>query len=547
MRFHLFALLAVCTAGAASWRSSLYPENWRPPGPENAFVTDAFLQDFSYAGYRRGEAPLPVVAGPLHDVVARHGADPTGVRDSTAAIQQALDDAGAAGGGVVYLPPGTYRVSPKSDGDSPLVINRSGVVLRGAGAGKTFLLNTSYRMRSKEIIRVRPAAVEEGDPVALTADLPGPTRRIPVADAAAFAPGDMVRLEWSFTPGWIAEHRQQEYWNESARPRPAQYIREVVATDPAAGWIEVDVPTRYALRVRDQANVRKLTGLLTQVGVEHLSLGNIQHPGTSWREEDFSRPGAPAHDVHGSYLMRVAHVVDGWVVGVHSFRPEGNTSTAHLLANGIHIGRCYRVTVRDCFLQRPQYGGAGGNGYLYHVSVSNECLLADNIAEFSRHGFVISFPGTSGNVFHRCEDRATGRATGHDGEYATSGSGSDNHMHFSHSNLWDQCRAHDSFWTASHRQRSGTVPHGLSSAQAVYWNTTGTGTRGGPVVRSEQAGYGYVIGTAGERAEAANPTRGNTEPADLVEGVGRGATLEPQSLYLDQLSRRLRSAAEAQN
>lgn len=540
--------LATGCASASGWRSALYPEDWQPPGPETSFYTEAFLQDFSYAGYRRGEVAIPDILGPVHNVVIDYGADPTGATDSTAAIQAAIDAAGAAGGGVVFLPAGGYRVAPPEDRSAALLINRPNVVLRGAGVGQTFILNTSYQMRRREVIRLSPGAVVQGPPVAITAHLTGPTRRIPVADAAAFAPGDLVRIEWSFTTEWIAEHGQQEFWNEERHPSPARYLREVTRVDPGEGWIEVDVPTRYSINPRDGANVRKIDGMLSQVGVEFLSLGNVQHPGTSWVEQDYATPGTAPYDVHGAYLLRLFDVYDAWVRSVHSFQYSGNTSTAHLLSSGILLSRCFRVTVSDCRFERAQFGGAGGNGYLYHVSNSYECLLADNVAAFSRHGFVVSFAGTSGNVFLRCEDRDTARATGDTGEYTTRGSGSDNHMHFSHSNLWDQCHAHDSFWTASHRQRSGTVPHGLSSAKSVYWNTTGSGTRGGPLVRSEQARYGYVIGTSGERHDAVNPTRGNTntEPADILEGIGRGDTLQPRSLYLDQLARRLRGPVVGQ-
>mgnify|MGYP001190137024 CR=1 FL=1 len=43
--------------------------------------------------------------------VSDYGADPTGVGDSTRAIQDALDDCYAASGGTVWLPAGTYRVT----------------------------------------------------------------------------------------------------------------------------------------------------------------------------------------------------------------------------------------------------------------------------------------------------------------------------------------------------------------------------------------------------------------------------------------------------
>ena len=88
-----FSTLAV---GEETWRSGLYPEDWQPP-QEVDFLRDAFLQDWSYAGYHRGERPIPDVPGPLFPV---HGADPTGREDATAAIQSALDAAVAAAYGV---------------------------------------------------------------------------------------------------------------------------------------------------------------------------------------------------------------------------------------------------------------------------------------------------------------------------------------------------------------------------------------------------------------------------------------------------------------
>jgi len=167
--------------------------------------------------------------------------------------------------------------------------------------------------------------------------------------------------------------------------------------------------------------------------------------------------------------------------------------------------------------------------------------VANCVAEFSRHGFVVSHSGSTGNVFLRCEDRTTGRAIGSgNGGYSTGGGdGSDNHMHFSHSNLWDQCRAVNSFYEAIFRTSGG---HGLSTAHSVYWNISGLGTTfPDKLVATEQGRYGYVIGTSGiaHQVLAKNPAKHNTGPADHIEGEGLGGTLDPPSLYQDQLARRL--------
>lgn len=58
-----------------------------------------------------GETSIPKAAVLLNATQAPFYADPTGQADATTAIQKALDSAGVRGGGVVYLPAGTYKIS----------------------------------------------------------------------------------------------------------------------------------------------------------------------------------------------------------------------------------------------------------------------------------------------------------------------------------------------------------------------------------------------------------------------------------------------------
>ena len=62
---------------AQNWRSTLYPENWQRPDETASFYNDKIIQDFSYAGYARGEQAIPNVAGPIFNAVPTYGADPT--------------------------------------------------------------------------------------------------------------------------------------------------------------------------------------------------------------------------------------------------------------------------------------------------------------------------------------------------------------------------------------------------------------------------------------------------------------------------------------
>lgn len=78
--------------------------------------------DVRYVGV--GEANPP----PNFYNILDYGADPTGVNDSTGAIQQAVDYCGLAGGGIVFLPAGSrYLVS------SPISITAENVHVMGPG------------------------------------------------------------------------------------------------------------------------------------------------------------------------------------------------------------------------------------------------------------------------------------------------------------------------------------------------------------------------------------------------------------------------------
>lgn len=544
------ALLALADSASAAepWRSVLYPKTGYTPAAAD-LETDKVLQDFSYAGYHRGESAIPDVAGPLIDAATPpYSADPAGHADSTAAIQAAIDAAGRAGGGVVFLPAGTYRLSFAPDAKQALLLDRPGVVLRGAGADRTFLLNTTvHDLRHKAVIRVSgpwgAAFRAKGSAsTPLARDLLNSTRVIPVAGTTAFSVGDTVVVRNNITDDWINEHNEPGWLGKGDKLGGLFYRRTVVAVDPVANTLTLDAPIRYALKLRDAARVVRLTHApVTEVGLEDFSIGNIQHPGTDWPEQDTNTPGTPGHEVTGHFAIAIDRARDCWARRVSSYQPAENTSTAHLLSGGVGIRESSRVTIEDCVFQRPQYGGGGGNGYMYRLSNSQECLVLRSEARFSRHGFVFSGFGSSGNVLHACLDAETGRATGATGYYATAGKGSDHHMHFSHANLVDSCVADESWFEARYRPHGSDPKHNITATHTVFWNTRGLGSGSQPVVRSEQARHGYVIGTSGERAKIELPRRSpNTaDPEDHVEGEGRGETLIPQSLFLDQRARRL--------
>lgn len=76
------------------------------------------------ADYLSPDETTAEISGKIYDVTL-YGADKTGKRDCSSAIQEALDEARTAGGGIVYLPAGYYRM------EAPVTVY-SGTELRGS-------------------------------------------------------------------------------------------------------------------------------------------------------------------------------------------------------------------------------------------------------------------------------------------------------------------------------------------------------------------------------------------------------------------------------
>lgn len=533
-RIHCAALALLLTGvlhSAPEWRSTLYPEDWRPGFADS---DGRFLHDFSYAGYHSGERPVPDVAGPVTDVTRPPcNADATGATDTTAALQRAIDTVGLAGGGVVYLPAGTYRISPQGDDTFALKIRDDRVVLRGAGAGRTFLLNTAVAMREKAVIRLEPRSsvwwnTGSGNPagIALAADLPAPARVIPVADVSSFAAGELVAIRNDLTQSYIDRVGMNGKWFPG-RPgnRPLAYARRIVAVDTKNQTLTVDIPVRGFLYTADRARVVKTSGrMLSEVGLEDFSIGMVQHPADTLAYDAYDKPGTAAHDVHASVALSLSFVENAWIRRVRTYAPEGNDPRVHVLSNVLKLWNTRLVTVAGCDFKFPQYRGGGGNGYLYCLNAQDN-FIRDCKAEGGRHNYDFGTMAASGNVLLDC--------TSKDGELA-----SDFHMYLSLANLIDNLTCDGDFIEArALRPWGGDPVHGVTTTQSVFWNTHGlrySAKRLGAapaLVYSHQFGDGYVIGTRGP-AHA-------VDSSDFVEGVGAGDSLRPRSLYLDQLSLRI--------
>lgn len=541
MRLRLLTAAAVLVALATTvsagppWRSVLYPENWAP-GDRDA--EGRFLHDFSYAGYHRGERPLPTPSRSSRLVIdvtePPYSADPGGTSDSTEAIQEAIYFAGRHGGGVVYLPTGTYRVRPQTPDDkAALFIDTPGVILRGEGPDHTFVFNTETSMRERNVIRLAPRSVRDrdftwwqpaGEPsYPLTADV-AEMETVLSVEGGDFAVGDWVVVRADATPEFIEEHDMTGVWTSTGLGGVTFYRQIIEVGD---GSVVIDIPTRYPLLIRDNARITRTLPHIDEVAVENLSIGMKEITYGSMGDDDWDVPGTGAYQAHASSVIEINHVVNGWVRNVSSFRHWENHSH-HFLSTGLRIRFARSITVENVDLRRSQYHGAGGNGYHFSIQGSDNLLTSCTSID-ARHNYTTALIVATGNVILR--------STAINGRFPV-----DFHMHLSPGNLIDSMVLDDDAIEATDRFHAD---HGFGTTQSVLWNTRGD-TEGWQVdlgikklIRTAQFGWGYVIGTSGTDNLVETPGHSHALPDDHVEGRGAGADLVPQSLYDSQLDRRL--------
>lgn len=567
------AVATACNAlGDTPWRSALYPETWGTPGPEKTFGKTPFLPDFSMAGFEYGkEIPTGQNWEMIDATASPFSADPAGKTDSTTSIQRAIDlavtQSSKSGNPVVVsLPAGTYRVSVPEGKKEALRIHGPGVVLRGAGAAQTFLLNTTREMRGKVILRVAPYnaalwmnGVDQADGrILLSKDITGPSTRIPVADSSGFEKGSWVCIGQNLTPEWVAENGDPS-WIDPANanaPRGLRYLRKVTAIAP--GEIAVDLPVRFALLLRDGAFVRRVHPPMENTGIESLAIANLEIPLETggWGDSENEIPGSGGYLGNQAAAVQFKGVANGWIRDVASFSPPENQGASHITSFGVRLRDSRSITLERVRFSHPQYGGKGGNGYMFDIRDTGESLLRDCHAAFSRHGFSVSGMASAGNVLHACTDSDTARYTGgakrEDPLLISSGAGSDYHMHFAHANLVDSCTFSSSRFSAVFRPYGTGALHAQAARFCVFWNIRGEGAAAWPVgedgreslgqdvVWSGQDGTGIVIGTSGSRpgVRIDFPRVPDSTATDFLEGVGKGTSLVPQSLWLDQRARK---------
>ncbi len=495
------------------WESKLFPKK---NGQYTFAEINGFkLPDFSYAGYHCGEKsiPNPTVKLKIKPVEG----------NNTSHIQEAINK---SIGGALLLLPGIYRVTNE-------IIIPSHTVLKGSGPDKTYILvdMDSTRMTSilvgnrsqKSIPKINYWRPFKGNKkVNIVGDVQKNTDIIHLENVNGLAKGDWIVIKNEVTDDFrmdyngITEIKGKKIWPTDQSS--IKYFRRIKRISKK--HIIIDRPIQHILKFRDNPQVLKTPYMAEEIGIENLSIGYK----TPANLEKYVGVNGKKTPFHNSSAIKFGNVVNGWIKNVHTYSPS-NTGI-HIHSKGIVIQNSARITVLNCdFGYPPPTLRLGGNGYIFVLTTSNDCLIKQCTSRAGRHNFHFGY-GSSGNVVTR--SRSLDCKARNDFHHSLSIANLIETMQFT-------CNSEkkEAFITGDRGRAS--LGAGYTGLDNTFWNLSILTS--GKAIVSKQAnangGKGYIIGVTSVGGSL------TTQGSEWREGIGHENGLRPFSLYDEQLKQRL--------
>ncbi|WP_428305519.1 DUF6298 domain-containing protein [Lacipirellula sp.] len=338
------------------------------------------IPDFSTCGYAGGNRDVP-------DVPAVAVVHP-GEGDDGARLQAALDQAAALPlsengfRGAVQLAPGEFQVAGQ------LMLNASGVVLRGAGATAEGTMIVARGSDRRSLIRVagvddrtQPTAASLRRVVDDYAPVGGVT--VTLDSAAGLKVGDAIVVRRPSSAEWV-EQLGADAFGVGWRPgsRDIAWERTIAAVD--GNRVTLDAPITTAIEAKlGGATVEPLhwPGRITNVGIEDLVLAST-----------FDK-NHPADEEHAWHAVTVENVVDAWLRRV---------KCRHFAGGAVAVWETgVRITIEDCLSLAP-VSELGGRRRMAFFTQGQQTLFLRCWSAEGIHDFATGHCSAGPNAFVNC-------------------------------------------------------------------------------------------------------------------------------------------------
>ncbi len=475
------------------------------------------IADFSSAGYRNSDQPLPDVTATIDPSRFVTVAPTAG--DDMAALQAAIDQVatfpvGPDGyRGVVQLTAGEYQISDQ------LTILDDGVVLRGVGDGEDPLTSTILRGTGT----TQRSLILVGQPSGWASGISNTTHNIvdkyvPVGatslrvdSTANWNVGDPIIVKRPSTAEWISEIGMDSIPPRSDGGTVNQwepggnfdhlYERVITRIEGDRVFFNAPLMSSFQQEFGGGTVFRYTFPRIENVGIENIR-------GVS----DFT---SPTDEAHATTFIELQSVRDAWV---------RNVTGQHFVFATVHAtSRALRVTVDDAQSLDPVSIITGARRYPF--TIDGQFVLMRNLySENGRHDFVnnSSWRNRGPNVFL-------------DGVAVDSHSSTGPHQRWSSGTLYDTIST-DNMIEARNRGNFGSG-HGWGGAGMVFWNARADQF----IVQNPPTAQNWVIGSTGTLV---NETRFGPQPPATVDAhatpIDFGDPLNPtSSLFVAQHNQRM--------
>lgn len=456
------------------------------------------VADFSAAGYKYGEEPLPdtdtlFAAGRIVTVAPGSG-------DDTSRIQNAINQVssfsmlGNGFRGMVQLTAGEYQTN------SQIEIMASGVVLRGVGDGasaadSTILRGTGTTQRSLVVIGTGqdPSAISSTGQDILDKYVPVGATSFTVASTRQFTVGAEIMIERPSTANWITAIGMDQIppktngttglvqWQAGDR----DIFYERVVTRVEGNRVFVNAPLMNAL---DQQYGGGRVYRLNDPRISNIGVESIRG------KSDFA---SDTDENHARTFIQVRSAKDVWIREI---------TGQHFIYATVHADReAKAVTVQDARSLEPKSLITGGRRYPFNIE-GQFILMRDLYSEQGRHDFVnnVSQRNHGPNVFLN-------------GVSVDARENSGPHQRWATGTLYDTLITDDEF-EAIDGGNAGSG-HGWRGANMVFWNVTATGA--GLRMQNPPTAQNWFIGATGNFVK------------DTRSGIQEAANMDSRNQAID--------------
>lgn len=337
--------------------------------------------DYSTCGYHASEKPIPDVKNAVY--VSNNGADCYERLQRAINYVASLKPDKNGHRGAVLLGEGTYNIS------KPLRISASGVVIRGAGRGKTTIIKHGYD-RGALLYIEGGMSMTGGDTIAVAGQktMAGATT-LTLKDASKLKKGERIRIVRPSTKEWIESLNCYDFGGgldyTGWKPTDIDITWDRTITAVNGNSITIDAPITTTLS-EEYGGAFAVTGYnnaeISECGVENLTLMS-EHNSWNPKDEDHCWDAIWADNARDCWVRRVEFKsFAGSAVNL-----QKNTS---------------RITVEDCIAGDP-VSETGGWRRCVFLTRGQQTLIQRCVSRQGIHDFAAGYCAAGPNAFVQCE------------------------------------------------------------------------------------------------------------------------------------------------